>query len=76
MFELEFNRGKVDNLAEIQDGNNDSKDSQSGEGASSQSVNNDAAPSSPEPGAKNILLKGQMKYIDDIKAIMFLCSPV
>lgn len=75
MFELEFNRGKVDNLAEIQDGN-DNKDSQSGEGAASQAVSNDAASSSPEPGTKNILLKGQMKYIDDIKAIMFLCSPV
>ncbi|XP_032456579.1 soluble guanylate cyclase 89Da [Nasonia vitripennis] len=27
-------------------------------------------------GARNILLKGQMRYIDDIKAIIFLCSPL
>jgi len=27
-------------------------------------------------GARSILLKGQMKYIDDIKAIVFLCSPM
>lgn len=29
-----------------------------------------------QPGLKNILLKGQMRYIEDIKAIMYLCSPV
>ncbi|XP_053996813.1 soluble guanylate cyclase 89Db-like isoform X1 [Hylaeus anthracinus] len=27
-------------------------------------------------GARSILLKGQMRYIDDIKAIIFLCSPL
>jgi guanylate cyclase len=27
-------------------------------------------------GTRSILLKGQMKYIDDIKAIVFLCSPL
>lgn len=27
-------------------------------------------------GTRSILLKGQMKYIDDIKAIVFLCSPM
>ncbi|KAF2886345.1 hypothetical protein ILUMI_19828 [Ignelater luminosus] len=27
-------------------------------------------------GLRNILLKGQMRYIEDINAIMFLCSPV
>jgi guanylate cyclase len=27
-------------------------------------------------GARNILLKGQMRYIDDIKSIIFLCSPL
>lgn len=31
---------------------------------------------SPEPGFKNILLKGQMKLIEDINAIIYLCSPV
>ncbi|KAJ8937791.1 hypothetical protein NQ318_012271 [Aromia moschata] len=30
----------------------------------------------PILGTKNILLKGQMKYIRDINAIIFLCSPV
>lgn len=27
-------------------------------------------------GARSILLKGQMRYLDDIKAIIFLCSPL
>jgi len=27
-------------------------------------------------GTRSILLKGQMKYIDDIKVIVFLCSPL
>lgn len=27
-------------------------------------------------GLRNILLKGQMRYIEDINAIIFLCSPV
>lgn len=30
----------------------------------------------PSPGTKNLLLKGQMKYIPDINAIIYLCSPV
>lgn len=34
------------------------------------------APQTPEPGTKNILLKGQMKHIKDIDAIIFLCSPM
>ncbi|KAK9885019.1 hypothetical protein WA026_009246 [Henosepilachna vigintioctopunctata] len=29
-----------------------------------------------QPGFKNILLKGQMYYLKDIDAIIFLCSPV
>lgn len=31
---------------------------------------------SQPPGLKNILLKGQMRYIEDIKATIYLCSPV
>ena len=27
-------------------------------------------------GARSILLKGQMRYIEDIKSIIFLCSPL
>ncbi|XP_076659417.1 soluble guanylate cyclase 89Da-like [Halictus rubicundus] len=27
-------------------------------------------------GARSILLKGQMRYLDDIKAIIYLCSPL
>jgi guanylate cyclase len=27
-------------------------------------------------GTRSILLKGQMKYIDEIKVIIFLCSPL
>lgn len=29
-----------------------------------------------QPGMKNILLKGQMRYIEDIKATIYLCSPM
>ncbi|XP_057656008.1 soluble guanylate cyclase 89Db-like [Diorhabda carinulata] len=29
-----------------------------------------------QPGLRNILLKGQMKYLSDINGIIFLCSPV
>jgi hypothetical protein len=32
--------------------------------------------SSPSSELKNILLKGQMKYIKDVNALIFLCSPV
>lgn len=28
------------------------------------------------PEIKNLLLKGQMKFIKDINAIIFLCSPM
>lgn len=62
MFELEFNRGRM----EMNEGDESSEDT----------VQAGAIALSPEPGARNILLKGQMKYIDDIKAIVFLCSPV
>lgn len=65
MFELEFNRGRMD-----EGDDSDSRDEV--EGGQIQV----GASMSPEPGARNILLKGQMKYIDDIKAIVFLCSPV
>lgn len=69
MFELEFNRGRIE-MCEKDEANSDSKEDIEGtpvQGASA---------ASPEPGTRNILLKGQMKYIDDIKAIVFLCSPV
>jgi hypothetical protein len=29
-----------------------------------------------QPGLKNILLKGQMRYLEDINAMIYLCSPV
>lgn len=29
-----------------------------------------------QPGWKNILLTGQMRYLEDIKAVIYLCSPV
>ncbi|XP_068911277.1 soluble guanylate cyclase 89Da-like isoform X2 [Tenebrio molitor] len=32
--------------------------------------------SSPSSELKNILLKGQMKYVKDVNALIFLCSPV
>lgn len=31
---------------------------------------------SAEVGKRNILLKGQMKYLEDINALVFLCSPM
>lgn len=29
-----------------------------------------------QPGLKNILLTGQMRYLEDIKQVIYLCSPV
>ncbi|KAL6262140.1 hypothetical protein P5V15_007237 [Pogonomyrmex californicus] len=47
------------------------------------SINSDNMPSTSSSldrrgsqGARSILLKGQMRYIEDIKAIIFLCSPL
>ncbi|XP_070156239.1 soluble guanylate cyclase 89Db [Polyergus mexicanus] len=47
------------------------------------SINSDSIPSTSSgldrrgsQGARSILLKGQMRYIEDIKAIIFLCSPL
>lgn len=47
------------------------------------SINSDNTPSTSKSldrrgsqGARSILLKGQMRYIEDIKAIIFLCSPL
>ncbi|KAK9758685.1 hem-NO-binding [Popillia japonica] len=34
------------------------------------------APPTPPKGSKNILLKGQMKFIEDVDSIIFLCSPI
>lgn len=46
-------------------------------------INSDDTPSTSSgldrrgsQGARSILLKGQMRYIEDIKAIIFLCSPL
>ncbi|XP_029173024.1 soluble guanylate cyclase 89Db-like [Nylanderia fulva] len=47
-------------------------------------INSDSTPSTStsslnrrgSQGARSILLKGQMRYIDDIKAIIFFCSPL
>lgn len=66
MFELEFNRGRSE-VNETGETSNEDTESIQIQGATALS---------PKPGTKNILLKGQMKYIEDIKAIVFLCSPV
>nr|XP_023019208.1 soluble guanylate cyclase 89Db-like [Leptinotarsa decemlineata] len=60
MFELECNRG-ITNY-------NDSEESEE--------IKEDSGSISPVPGTKNILLKGQMKYIRDINSIIYLCSPI
>ncbi|KAL0134164.1 hypothetical protein PUN28_001180 [Cardiocondyla obscurior] len=46
-------------------------------------INSDNTPSTSSgldrrgsQGARSILLKGQMRYIEDVKAIIFLCSPL
>ncbi|CAH1996759.1 unnamed protein product [Acanthoscelides obtectus] len=62
MFEMECNRGIV-NFNEEEQIVNESRDDEEGT-------------SSPLPGTKNILLKGQMKYIRDVNAVFYLCSPV
>lgn len=36
----------------------------------------DAGRASPDVEMKNVLLKGQMMYIEDMNAIMYLCSPM
>ncbi|KAG5877871.1 hypothetical protein JTB14_031387 [Gonioctena quinquepunctata] len=61
MFELECNRG-IMNYNDI-----------SGE---TEEIIEERGTISPVLGTKNILLKGQMKYIRDINSIIFLCSPV
>lgn len=47
------------------------------------SINSDDMPSTSSgldrrgsQGARSILLKGQMRHLEDIKAIIFLCSPL
>ncbi|CAG9858831.1 unnamed protein product [Phyllotreta striolata] len=62
MFEMECNRG-IENFNEITEETNAIAEKE------------DARASSPQE-LKNILLKGQMKYVKDIEAIIFLCSPV
>lgn len=69
MFELECNRGKGDYIKEVEaekSNKSDKKDQKEVKGEAS----------SPAKGLKNLLLKGQMKYLSDINAIIFLCSPV
>lgn len=60
MFELECNRGITNFNNAEAETNKHSEDSTT----------------SPVPGSKNILLKGQMKYISDINCLIYLCSPV
>ncbi|XP_072375287.1 soluble guanylate cyclase 89Da-like [Diabrotica undecimpunctata] len=60
MFEMECNRG-VQNYNDVPE-----------EGVA---ANEEPDPSTPKE-IKNIILKGQMKYIKDINAIIYLCSPV
>ncbi|XP_044761519.1 soluble guanylate cyclase 89Da-like [Coccinella septempunctata] len=66
MFELECNVGAGDFLyddhVEKEDVSIDQKEVPSTE--------------SVEASKRNILLKGQMKYLDDINALVFLCSPI
>lgn len=64
MFELECNRGSCDFTLEAEHTLDDEKEKEKEKG------------NSPQPGTKNILLKGQMKYIKDINAIIYLCSPM
>nr|CAI5835089.1 unnamed protein product [Callosobruchus analis] len=62
MFEMECNRGIV-NFNEEEQTVNESRDDEEGT-------------SLPQADMKNILLKGQMKYIRDVNAVFYLCSPV
>lgn len=69
LFELEMLRV---NPAEINDSssNEENKD----EEADRQAILNTDRRGSH--GLKNIILRGQMKYVKDIKCIIFLCSPL
>lgn len=62
MFEMECNRG-IENYNEITDEINAAKEKEEKRLSTPQEI-------------KNIILKGQMKYVKDINAIIYLCSPV
>ncbi|CAH1111121.1 unnamed protein product [Psylliodes chrysocephalus] len=62
MFEMECNRG-IENYNEITDETNAAKEKEEKRLSTPQEI-------------KNIILKGQMKYVKDINAIIYLCSPV
>lgn len=73
MFEIELVTRDVITTQEEEDEKNNMSASRIDE----KRKDNIAAPTStPEPEMKNILLKGQMMYIEDCNAIMYLCSPM
>ncbi|KAK9885018.1 hypothetical protein WA026_009245 [Henosepilachna vigintioctopunctata] len=67
MFELECNRGFGDF---VHDDNNEQ------DNANLENETKISKAKSPEPGNRNIILKGQMKFLEDINALVYLCSPI
>ncbi|XP_063926180.1 soluble guanylate cyclase 89Db-like [Zophobas morio] len=80
MFEIELLRGE---LVPKKEGSNLTAENTLSDKAGTREIEIDGKSISPyalrrdsQPGLKNILLKGQMRYLDDINAVIYLCSPV
>ncbi|RZC39378.1 soluble guanylate cyclase 89Db-like [Asbolus verrucosus] len=75
MFEIELLRSelvaKAENENTLSDKMNTGEIEIDGKSISPYALRRDS-----QPGLKNILLKGQMRYLDDINAVIYLCSPV
>ncbi|XP_015840578.1 soluble guanylate cyclase 89Db-like [Tribolium castaneum] len=73
MFELELLRSELVQKADIGDTLDDKTLEIEIDG---KSISPYALRRDSQPGLKNILLKGQMRFLDDINAAIYLCSPV
>ncbi|XP_014213715.1 soluble guanylate cyclase 89Db-like [Copidosoma floridanum] len=73
MFELELMRSTIEECAVDP---RQAESSGSDNGSDHSAANSLMLARRGSHGTRNILLKGQMRYIDDIKAIIFLCSPL
>lgn len=79
MFEIELLRSElvvVKRSDEVKDDLNVLNDKMSEIEIDGQSISPYTLRRDSQPGLRNILLKGQMRYLDDINAAIYLCSPV
>lgn len=76
MFEIELLRSELVTKKEVGDNTlSDKMDTREIE-IDGKSISPYALRRDSQPGLKNILLKGQMRYLEDINAVIYLCSPV